>query len=124
MHTVAHNTRITVLHFAEQGWPFVQVVEVEAKIIVLRKRIKVSLIEVQEVQRGHALNGSHGDIRLNVLLRSPCASMWWGLEASSFFAEYNGGEYHGGGEDVACHRLAIVHVTVMMEGPMTNPGSC
>lgn len=47
-----------------------------------------------------------------------------GLKPAPFFAEYNGGEHHGGGEDAACHRLAIVHVTVMMEGPMTNPGSC
>lgn len=52
--TVAHHARIAVLNHAEEGRPLGEVIEVETKVVILSKGIKVGRIELEQVQWGHA----------------------------------------------------------------------
>lgn len=58
-HTVSHDAGIVVLDHTKQRWPLGEVVEVESQIIILRQRVQVGQVQVQQVQRGHAPYGSH-----------------------------------------------------------------
>jgi hypothetical protein len=57
--TIAHNSCIVILYYAEQRGPAHQVVEVKAQIIIFRERVEIRQIQREQVGWRHAPDVAH-----------------------------------------------------------------